>query len=71
MLKEWLMPREPKQTIQRLCQEAVRQCGLDAREIISFVKARIAEMDEDERREIERDVELLLEFTPARQAEPH
>jgi hypothetical protein len=71
MLKEWHMPREPKQTIQRLCQEAVRQCGFDAREIISFVKARVAEMDEDDRRELERDIQLLLEFEPARQIEPH
>ena len=58
------MPQEGKQTIQQLCLEAVEQFGPNAREIIGFVKARIGEMNEDERRELERDVDLLLSFEP-------
>jgi len=58
------MPQESERTIQRLCLEAFRQCGPNTREIISFVTARISEMSEDDRRELERDVDLLLAFKP-------
>jgi hypothetical protein len=71
MLKERPMPSETKQTIQRLCLEAIQQCGPNAREIISFVEARISEMSEDDRRELEHDVQLLLSFEPPSQAPPN
>jgi hypothetical protein len=64
MLKEWRMPQESKPTIQRLCQEAIQECGPNAREIINFVTARISELNEDDRRQLERDVRLLLSFEP-------
>jgi hypothetical protein len=64
MLKERPMPHG-KQKIQRLCLEAVLECGPDARKIIDFVEARISEMNDDDRRELERDVQLLLSFEPA------
>ncbi|MGO9005075.1 MAG: hypothetical protein ACLQIQ_21840 [Beijerinckiaceae bacterium] len=65
------MPQESKRTVQRLCLEAVRQCGPNAREIISFVKARISEMNEEDRLELDRDVRLLLSFEPPRRTPPH
>ena len=71
MLKEWQMPQGSKQTIQQLCLEAVRQCGPNAREIISFVMARLSEMTEDDRRELERDAQLLLAFEPPCRTPPH
>jgi hypothetical protein len=64
MLKERPMP-QGKQTIQWLCLEAVRKCGPDARKIIDFVEARISEMNDEDRLELERDVQLLLSFEPA------
>ncbi|MGP0060634.1 MAG: hypothetical protein ACLPID_15235 [Beijerinckiaceae bacterium] len=65
------MPQECKQTIQQLCLEAVKQFGPNAREIIEFVKARISEMNEDDRRDLERDVDLLLSFEPPRRTVRH
>lgn len=58
------MPPDCKQTIQDLCLEAVRHCGLNAHEIIRFVEARISEMNEEDRAALERNVQLLLSFEP-------
>ena len=64
------MPRDNQHTIQRLCLEALQHCGPNVREIIGFVQARITEMNEDDRRALERDVRLLLSFEPAGKQEP-